>query len=156
MSDSREKDEIKRLVGINNDVAHRLMAEGVATILALCKCDPIRIMMRTNLDFEVVLDLMDQALVAAYLTPSDRVWADKLLDVLRLSGLARASQIASLMEAERKGDATAGGILASLPSQMELSEFQLRFVMADVVGDERTKLVCKLKYFAELMKPEAK
>ena len=123
-------DEIKRLVGINNDVAHRLMAEGVATILALCKCDPIRIMMRTNLDFEVVLDLMDQALVAAYLTASDRVLTDKLLDVLRLSGLARASQIVSLMEDARKGDATAGGILASLPGQMDLSEFQLRFVMA--------------------------
>ncbi len=71
--------EIKRLIGINNDVAHRLMAENIATVLALANCDPIRVMMRTNLDFDVVLDIMDQAIVACRLITSDLPSSNKLV-----------------------------------------------------------------------------
>lgn len=143
-------DEIKRLIGINDDVAHRLMSEGVATILALCKCDPIRIMMRTNLDFEVVLDLMDQALVAAYLTPSDRKRADELLDVLRQSGLARATQVAPFAKALTDNDAAAGELMVSLSEATHMTECQFHGVVSAVASDERTKLVTQLKYFEEI------
>ena len=86
-------DEIKQLTGVNNDVAHRLMAEGVATVEALANCDPIRLMMRTNIDFDSVLDLMDQAIVATALNTSNRAMLAHNLDALRLCGLGRASQI---------------------------------------------------------------
>ena len=143
-------DEIKRLVGINNDVAQRLMAEGVATILALCKCDPIRIMMRTNLDFEVVLDLVDQALVAAYFAASDRNQADKLLDILRQAGLGRASQVSALMRLVDEKNETAIDLKNSLSPSLGVSTVQIQNVLTTIAVDQRTDLICKLKYFEKL------
>ena len=144
-------DEIKRLIGVNNDVAHRLVAEDVATILDLAKCDPIRVMMRTNLDFDVVLDLMNQAIVAVAImmssaTPTDGAQkiAPQLIDILRVSGLGRASQIKVLIDQKDVPEGLAAKLLWELPGLTGLKDAQVRYLFTGISTDEKTVLVCRL------------
>lgn len=138
-------DEIKRIVGINNDVAHRLMAENIATVLALANCDPIRVMMRTNLDFDVVLDIMDQAIVASRLITSDVSDSNKIIDVFRMSSLARASEINQFLLDRDKKDPDALNLWSKLPALVQLDAAQLSNTIKTIAHDDKTQLVCKLK-----------
>jgi hypothetical protein len=149
-------DEVAALIGVNSDVAHRLKVEDVGTILSLAKCDPIRVMMRTNFDFSVVLDLMDQAIVACAISVSAKAPAgaeDKtpqsasktsvpLMDILRLSGLGRASQIKRLLAADH--DTIAPKLLAALPELTTLQAPQLDNLLRNIACDSKTELVCRL------------
>lgn len=141
-------DEIMRLTGINNDVAHRLMAEDIATVLALANCDPIRLMMRTNLDFKVVMDIMDQAILASEMALSDVNSSNKILDVLRQSGLSKASEIYGLMNQDPKNKSSydnAEDLKNKLPALLGLDPAQVANILIGITSDDRTNLVCKLR-----------
>jgi len=138
-------DEIKRLIGVNNDVAYRLMAENVATILALSNSDPIRLTMKTNLDFEVVLDIMDQAIVSTMFSPSKPDVSNRIIDGLRVSALSMASQISKLMWLRGEGDQNCVALLQKLPSLLGIEIEQLIQAFETISRDERTVLVVLLR-----------
>jgi hypothetical protein len=60
-------DGIVKLQGTDRAIVERLANEGITTITQIAYCDPVRITMRSSLSFNLVTDLMNQALVWLYL-----------------------------------------------------------------------------------------
>jgi hypothetical protein len=62
------KSELQQLQGIDLRNAERLACEGITTVLQLAYADPVKLAIRTNLSFSVVVDLISQALLWIYVT----------------------------------------------------------------------------------------
>lgn len=84
-------DAITKLQGIDDKIADRLHQEGIFTISQLPTADPVRLAVRTNLDFGFIIDCASQALAWIYLN-------DKL-NLIRVLGLRGGFEIKTLMEA---------------------------------------------------------
>lgn len=84
------RDEIAKLQGVDKGVVDRLAREDIATISQLAYCDPVRLVMRSNLTFNFVTDCMNQALAWIYL--------GEHLDTLRPMGLRGAVEIKNLID----------------------------------------------------------
>lgn len=82
-------DDIIKLQGINKAIVERLLGEDIETVTQIAYCDPVRLVMRSNLTFNFVTDCMNQALAWMYLE------AD--LDKIRPLGLRGASEIKHLI-----------------------------------------------------------
>lgn len=83
-------DSVIKLQGVNNSIADRLANEDITTVTQIAYCDPIRLTMRSNLTFNVVTDLMNQAIAWEYL--------DEGLNKLRPLGLRGAIEIKHLLD----------------------------------------------------------
>jgi hypothetical protein len=84
------QDEIAKLQGVNKAVVDRLANEDIATVNQLAYCDPVRLVMRSNLTFNFVTDCMNQALAWIYL--------GEHLNTLRPMGLRGAVEIKNLID----------------------------------------------------------
>ena len=84
-------DAVTQLQGIDDEIAMRLESEGITTIPQLAYCDPVRLVMRSNLTFNFVVDCMNQALCWVYF--------ESQLDNLRPLGLRGAVEISALLDA---------------------------------------------------------
>jgi hypothetical protein len=58
--------DIVKLQGINRWIIERLSNEDITTVTQIAYCDPIRLIMRSNLTFNFVTDCMNQALAVIY------------------------------------------------------------------------------------------
>jgi hypothetical protein len=96
---SETTDDIIKLQGINRAIVERLSDEDINTITQIAYCDPVRLIMRSNLTFNFVTDCMNQALAWMYLQ-SD-------LDIIRPLGMRGAVEISCLIDAMDKVDAQA-------------------------------------------------
>ncbi|MHA6887381.1 hypothetical protein [Ralstonia pseudosolanacearum] len=83
-------DDIVRLQGINRTIVERLAAEDITTVTQIAYCDPVRLVMRSNLTFNFVTDCMNQALAWMYF--------DEQITVLRPLGLRGAVEIKCLID----------------------------------------------------------
>jgi hypothetical protein len=90
-------DALTRLQGVDDDIAIRLANEGITTIPQIAYCDPIRLVMRSNLTFNFVIDCMNQSLCWVYF--------EDQLKHLRPLGLRGAVEISFLMGALDSTDA---------------------------------------------------
>jgi hypothetical protein len=61
------KDDIIKLQGINKTIVERLANEDINTVTQVAYCDPVQLIMRSNLNFNFVTDCMNQALAWMYL-----------------------------------------------------------------------------------------
>jgi len=86
-----KSDNIVNLQGINRSIADRLADEDVTTITQIAYCDPVRLVMRSNLSFNFVTDCMNQALAWIY-------FDDDLAKQLRPLGVRGAVEIRSLID----------------------------------------------------------
>jgi hypothetical protein len=59
--------DIIKLQGINNAIVERLSNEDITTISQIAYCNPVQLVMRSNLNFIFVTDCMNQALAWMYL-----------------------------------------------------------------------------------------
>lgn len=85
-ADSRS--QVTKLCGVDAAVAEKMQDADITTIAQLAWCDPMQLTMRTNLNFDYVVDLCSQALAWVY-------FGDKL-DTLRSFGLRGAVEIIPL------------------------------------------------------------
>jgi hypothetical protein len=84
------KDDIIKLQGINRAIVERLSREDITTITQIAYCDPVRLIMRSNLTFNFVTDSMNQALAWMYL--------QKDLETIRSLGMRGAVEIKYLID----------------------------------------------------------
>jgi len=89
--DEKAGNDLIELQGINRTIVERLANEDVTTVLQLAYCDPVRLVMRSNLSFTFVTDCMNQAVAWTYL--------EKDLKVLRPLGTRGAIEIKHLVDA---------------------------------------------------------
>lgn len=93
---NERNDALTKLQGVDDDIAMRLANEGITTIPEIAYCDPIRLVMRSNLTFNFVIDCMSQSLCWVYF--------EDQLKHLRPLGLRGAVEIAFLMRALESPD----------------------------------------------------
>jgi len=109
-------DDIIRLQGINPTIVERLSFEDVTTITQFAYCDPVRLVMRSNLTFNFVTDCMSQALAWIY-------FQDQLGTVLRPMGMRGAVEIGCLIhEFDDTSDATEESKAAHARAQIALPQ----------------------------------
>ncbi len=84
-ADAAEAGQVIALDGIDLPTAERLEAADITTVAQLAYCDPVQLAMRTNLAFDAVTDLVNQALAFLYFKTD--------LDKLRPRGLRGAIEI---------------------------------------------------------------
>jgi len=87
---SETTDDIIKLQGINRAIVERLSNEDINTITQVAYCDPVRLIMRSNLTFNFVTDCMNQALAWMYLQGD--------LDTIRPLGMRGAVEIRCLVQ----------------------------------------------------------
>jgi len=85
------RDDIDELQGINRSVVERLRNEDITTVNQLAYCDPVRLVMRSNLSFNFVTDCMNQAIAWTYF--------EAKLAALRSLGLRGAVEIRNFVQA---------------------------------------------------------
>src|SRR5262249_36776758 len=66
-TEEEAKDDIIQLQGINKTIAERLINEDITTVTQVAYCDPVQLIMRSNLTFNFVTECMNQALAWMYL-----------------------------------------------------------------------------------------
>ena len=84
-------DDIVKVQGVNRAIVERLASEDITTVTQMAYCDPVRVVMRTNLTFNFVIDCMNQSLARLYLGDD--------LEKLRPLGLRGAAEIKHLIDA---------------------------------------------------------
>jgi hypothetical protein len=84
-------DDIIKLQGINRTIVERLANEDVTTVTQFAYCDPVQLVMRSNLRFNFVTDCMNQALAWMYF--------ESLMAILRPLGLRGAVEIRQFIHA---------------------------------------------------------
>jgi hypothetical protein len=82
-------DDIVKLQGINRAIVERLSNEDITSITQVAYCDPVRLIMRSNLSFNFVTDCMNQALAWMYLQDG--------LNIIRPLGMRGAAEIRHLI-----------------------------------------------------------
>jgi hypothetical protein len=103
------RDEIVKLQGINRAIVERLAAEDITTVTQMAYCDPVRLVMRSNLTFNFVTECMNQALAWLYF--------EEQLAVLRPLGVRGAVEIRCLIDEYdgAEGTVSHGRALLALP-----------------------------------------
>lgn len=129
-------DAVTKLQGVDDEIANRLANEGITTIPQIAYCDPVRLVMRSHLTFNFVIDCMNQALSWVYF--------EDQLTVLRPLGLRGAVEIAYLMEALASSDPytkqAAESTLKDVVSAIKPphTEFTLRYSFEQIASDPYT------------------
>jgi hypothetical protein len=98
-------DDIIKLQGVNRTIVERLSNEDISTVTQIAYCDPVRLIMRSNLSFNFVTDCMNQALAWMYLQGD--------LDVIRPLGMRGAVEIKDLVDDLDKGGSSDPALVAA-------------------------------------------
>ena len=138
--DGKAADPVTLLSGVDNDTADRIADADVVTIPQLAWCDPIQLIMRTNLSFDYVIDIVSQALAWVYVGED--------LRKLRRFGLRGAYEIRTL-EAEL-GSATpetvarAKSLLFDAAKEINCPETGLLNAIEEIADDKATGFLCEV------------
>ncbi len=93
---SEDQSQVKNLDGVDQIVADRLASADISTIAQLAYCDPVQVSMRTNINFDAIIDAQNQALAWVYFGPA--------LEKIRPMGMRGAMEIANLLSDVRSPD----------------------------------------------------
>lgn len=91
--------DLYRLQGLTKPARDRLVQEEIDSVQRLACSDPVRLLFRTNIEWNVILDLIDQALLVNFV-------GDKIV-ALRELGIRGAIEMADLYERSPELDNTA-------------------------------------------------
>jgi hypothetical protein len=139
-------DDIIKLQGINKTIVERLSNEDITTVTQIAYCDPIRLVMRSNLNFNFVADCMNQALAWMYLQGN--------LDIIRPLGMRGAVEIEQLMrdfdraapmtpEQQLKHD-QAVAAFPLIAAAIKQDPATLQVVFRQIAGDPFTDFLCRV------------
>jgi hypothetical protein len=128
--------QVVQLSGIDTATADRLEDADITTVAQLAWSDPIQLAMRTNLNFNFVVDICSQALAAVYF--------DGKLDKLRPLGLRGAVEMSYLVD-DIRDEARAEAAAAVLGAAFKATAIDvpaLKFALAQIADDPYTEFLC--------------
>jgi hypothetical protein len=138
--DGKATDPVTNLSGIDTDTADRIADADVATIPQLAWTDPIQMVMRTNLSFDFVVDIVSQALAWVYFGDN--------LHKLRRFGLRGAYEIRTLKEdlgsTTAAVQARAKSVMFDAAKEIGLAETGMLNAIEEIAGDTATGFLCKV------------
>jgi len=130
--------ELEKLQSISKTNAERFYDEGISTIVQLAYADPIDLTIRTNFDFNYVIDCISQSLLWIYFEEKTRTIA-----LYSLRGAQEATYLLkSLGNAESQEQATA--TLKSIADALNLSSAAVQTTLGQVKDDPYTEFLCSI------------
>ena len=138
--DGKATDPVTNLSGVDTDTADRIADADVATIPQLAWTDPIQMIMRTNLSFDYVVDIVSQALAWVYFGDN--------LHKLRRFGLRGAYESynlkADLGSPTAAVQATAKSVMFDAAKEIGLAQTGMLNAIDQIAADKATEFLCKV------------
>lgn len=136
--DQQTGNELEKLQGVTKSNAERFRDEGVTTISELAWSDPIDLTIRTNFEFNYVVDCVSQALAWIYL-------GDNCANLASYS-LRGAQEIASLMAEAADGanptaQQRANNTIDAAAACLKIDKDALRSTLLQIAGDPYTEFL---------------
>ena len=141
--------ELMQLQSIDRSNAERFQDEGINTISTLAWADPIDLTLRTNFDFNYVLDCMSQALLWVYVQEKAKLlYPLSLRGAQEANGLIRCVQNMSFpVQADvqlTQEQARAAATLQAAATAIGISEQALLTTLDQVASDPYTQFIVKV------------
>jgi hypothetical protein len=138
------QDDVIKLQGVNKAILERLRNEDISTITQVAYCDPVRLVMRSNLTFTFVTDSMNQALAWTYLEGN--------LATLRPLSLRGATEIKNFIDAHDNADGShskdkqdlAVRALPKLAAAVNQHPDTLLLTLREIAGDPYTLFLSRV------------
>jgi hypothetical protein len=129
--------ELEKLQSVGKDNAERFKDEGITTIVQLAYADPVDLTIRTNFDFNYVVDCVGQALLWIYICPSQELY--------QLS-IRSAHEVAWLMRSldDPAEQPIAQATLAAVAAKLNLSQEALRTTFVQIAEDPYTEFLVEV------------
>jgi hypothetical protein len=128
-------DQVTRLDGVDLPTADRLADGDITTISQLAYCDPVQLSMRTNLAFDAITDLVNQALAYLY-------FGDKL-EKVRPAGIRGAIEIRSFVSDLEQRDLQAQEAFIVVARILEQDPATLLRAFKEIASDPYTIFLCR-------------
>ena len=137
-TDDDPSNELEQLQSINKEEAERYRAEGITNILQLAYSDPIDLTMRTNFDFNYVVDCISQSLLRLYI-------GKEKIDTLCPLSIRGAQEVVVLFEYLHSNNLEkwiiAEGNFKEISAALKISENSLNMTLLEVQADPYTKFI---------------
>lgn len=134
------KSELEQLQSIGRIEAERYHEEGKTNILQLAYSDPVDLTLRTNFDFNYVIDCISQALLWLYIGNN--------IDKLRPLGMRGAYEAATLYSMLNSTDPKEKNIadenLKEIVKALDINERAFQITLLNVAEDPYTKFICDI------------
>ena len=126
--------ELETLQSLGKDNAERFKDEGITTIVQLAYTDPVDLTIRTNFDFNYVVDCVSQALLWIYIKPN----AD--LNILSLRGAQEAAVLVEWLS-DPAYQTQAESTLTAAAAKLNISEQSLLTTLNQIALDPCTRFL---------------
>jgi hypothetical protein len=128
------------LEGMTDGMLARLLNEGYESIQQLANADPFKLLLKTNLDWKTVLDLIDQAILFDYTGPNGAA--------LRSIGIRGSIELATTEQDLRSKDqaavAEANKLVAVIAAKLGQDEVGVRNLVKNAFEDVQVNLLWDL------------
>ena len=130
--------ELEKLQSITKTNAERFSREGITSVVQLAYADPVDLTIRTNFDFNYVVDCTSQALLWIYFEDKTRLLAE-----YSLRGAQEVSCFVDLLE-KRISSPQATKTLSAVAAALKVDPDALRSTLQQVAGDPYSKFLCSI------------
>jgi hypothetical protein len=133
-----QNSELLRLDGVDQILVERLAHEDITSIVQLAYCDPIQLAMRSNLSFNAIVDLVNQALAWVYI--------GEKLPLLRPLGFRGAYEVRQFCEDLRPNAANpdktnAENIIGEIAQRLGVTQDKMWYVITTIAYDPYTDFI---------------
>jgi hypothetical protein len=139
-AEENEKPNLHYLQGMNQKIMDRLQEENILTVQNLSLINPVKLLMKTNIDWPVILDLIDQAILFNYL-------GEKILQVREL-GIRCAMELSNIRDMEFcvtiGGDIISQKLVTVIAAKINWDESLLLNVINNLDNDQQLEFIWKL------------
>jgi len=136
-----EKPKLHELQGSSKPILRRLEEEGISSVQHLAFSDPLRLMLKTNIGWKAVIDLIDQAHLHVHLGGH--------VASLRSAGVRGSATMADVGEALKSGKpdvvTTARLMLAEVSARTEIDIVSLESLARRLASDPQAGFIRELK-----------
>ena len=127
-----DRPSLRLIQGLEREESRdRLDDEGISSVQQLAYADPVGLLFRTNLEWNVILDLIDQAILVLYVGES--------IDKLRPPGIRSAVEFATIDSRLNGGNpnevAIANQIITSTAKRLEMTESEVQNIAFQLNND---------------------
>jgi hypothetical protein len=130
--------ELEKLQSITKTNAERFYDEGISTIVQLAYTDPIDLTIRTNFDFNYVIDCISQALLWIYFEDKTH-----MLAIYSLRGAQEAAYLVRALSDPQK-QAQALATLNAVAGALNLPPASVQTTLGQVEADPYTEFICSI------------
>jgi hypothetical protein len=135
-SANQQSSELEKLQCVGKAQVERLEDAGVFTIGQLAWSNPVDLTIRTNLEFNYIIDTMSQALLWVYAEDSTKE--------LYKFGLRGAMEVSNLLDSVEDDDENAKRALSEAAKRLKMNEQSLRHMFDEVADDPYTEFLVNI------------